>query len=98
LPEHVRQAAIAYTRRRVAQGASQAMIARELGVTTISVSRWVAMGRASAAPSTSEQVRKMRRVRVVDAKRATASAGEGPLHLKNVLLYNQDSEVILLRR
>ena len=76
LPEHVRRAAIVYTQRRVSQGASQAMIARELGVTTISVARWIRIGRptdASSVSTPSKQVRRLRAVRIVDSPRSSAS-------------------------
>jgi hypothetical protein len=39
----VRRDAIAYTRRRKAQGGSRVTIARELGVSAMTVGRWVAM-------------------------------------------------------
>ena len=52
------------------------MIARELGVTTISVARWIRIGWPAAASSVSTpsmQVRRLRAVRVVDSPRSSAS-------------------------
>jgi DNA-binding transcriptional regulator YiaG len=72
LPEGVRLAAIAYTRRRRAQGASQAEIARELGVTTMTTARWLSMS-STPKPKRPKRVPRMRSVRVVDPP-AAASA------------------------
>ena len=67
LPEDVRLAAMAYTRRRRAQGASQAVIARELGVTTMTTARWLSMSRAPKPKrQRPKRARKMRSVRVVE--------------------------------
>jgi hypothetical protein len=76
LPEDVRRDAIAYTRRRVAQGASQAAVAHELAVTTMTVSRWLSMARLSAAkPKPSpKSAPKLRPVRVVDAPKSSRGA------------------------
>ena len=68
LPEDVRQDAIAYTRRRKAQGASHATIARELALTTMTVGRWLAMGakpkptptKPAAKPKSSQELRPVR--------------------------------------
>jgi hypothetical protein len=74
LPEHVRREAIAYARRRVAQGASQAAVAHELAVTTMTVSRWVSMARSQAPKPQPKAAPKLRRVRVVDAAKPSRSA------------------------
>lgn len=72
LREDVRRDAIAYTRRRVAQGASQAMIARELGVTTMTTARWLSMPRARKARQP-KRAKKMRPVSVVDTPQAASA-------------------------
>ena len=65
LPDAVRVAAISYTRRRVSHGVSQAAVARELGVTTMTTARWMAMSTAPKSPAR-RRAKKMRAVRVVE--------------------------------
>jgi len=71
LTSELRAEAIAYARRRVAQGASQATVARELAVTTMTVSRWLSLPMTPARPV--KRRPKMRRVQVVDMKRASGA-------------------------
>lgn len=88
LPEDVRRDAIAYLRRRLGQGASQAVVARELAVTTMTVSRWLTMSRVSTqtpvpavasttrapkATATARRSPRLRRVRVVASSGATSA-------------------------
>lgn len=86
LPEDVRRYAIAYLRRRLGQGASQAVVARELAVTTMTVSRWLTMSKVPtqtpvpavasttrAPKATARRSPKLRRVRVVASSGATSS-------------------------
>jgi hypothetical protein len=72
LPEQLRQDAIAYTRRRVAKRTPRITIARELGVSAMTVTRWLALAaqrpRSKAAAG---RAAKLRRVRVVDAPAAS---------------------------
>ena len=71
LTAELRAEAIAYARRRLAEGASQATVARELAVTTMTVSRWLSMPTTPARPA--RKPSKMRRVKVVDVKRASGA-------------------------
>jgi transcriptional regulator with XRE-family HTH domain len=66
LREAVREAAIAYTRRRVALGVSQAAIARELGVTTMTTARWLSAVANSPKSRARRRVKKMRALRAVE--------------------------------
>ena len=70
LSEELRQEAIAYTRDRVAQGASQVAVARELAVTAMTVSRWLATAKPRSKPKAATP---LRRVQVVEARRSAAS-------------------------
>jgi hypothetical protein len=76
LAEHVRREAIAYTRRRLTEGASQSTVARELAVTAMTVSRWLS---TTPMPKTALRQRQkarteLRRVRVVEDRVPSRSA------------------------
>jgi transposase-like protein len=68
LPEAVRCDAIAYAQWRASHGASQASIARDLGVTTTTIRRWLPLPADTKAPDpkTAEAKTKLRRVRVAE--------------------------------
>jgi DNA-binding transcriptional regulator YiaG len=64
LRAEVHHAAVEYVQRRVAEGVSQSKLSQELGVTPTTVSRWM-----SSAKSLATERTKLRRVRVVVARR-----------------------------
>ena len=71
LPEQVRRDAIAYTRRRLAQGASRGDVARELAVTAMTVGRWLSMATKKVRPKQRHESRlELRPVRVVDSPKS----------------------------
>src|SRR5262245_15758392 len=76
LPKDLVRAAVAYARRRASAGASQVTIARELGVSSITVGRWVGEARAASARRSgrkSKSGKTMRAVRVVDRDQSSAT-------------------------
>jgi hypothetical protein len=74
LPEQVRRDAIAYTRRRLAHGAMQAEVARELAVTAMTVGRWLSMAAEAPRKRRQESKPKLRPVRVVDPSKSSVAA------------------------
>jgi predicted transcriptional regulator len=75
LPKDVVRAAMAYTRRGRSAGALQLQIARELGVSMMTIRRWVVDGDGATARRRRRTKKpKMRAVRVVDNARGTATA------------------------
>ena len=74
LPEHVRRDAIAYTRRRLAHGATQADVARELAVTAMTVGRWLSMATKPPRTKPQQSKPKLRPVRVVDPSKPSGAA------------------------
>lgn len=50
LPADIREAAIAYAMERIADGASRALVAEELGLTPMTVNRWMSGLRERDAP------------------------------------------------
>jgi hypothetical protein len=76
LPKEVLRAALAYARRRSSAGASQVTIARELGVSSVTVARWVSGGNAAGGRQgkpAKKSTKRMRPVRVIDSDRSPAT-------------------------
>lgn len=77
LPKDVAREAATYARRRRSDGVSQVGIARELGVSAITIGRWLAGGEAETEgriAGNAKRSTKMRAVRVVDAVRPATTS------------------------
>src|SRR6185369_9870376 len=73
LPKEVVRAAMAYTQRRRSSGATHVEIGRELGLSVMTVRRWLVDPVPSERPKSTKRKTRMRAVRVIDAGRSLAT-------------------------